>query len=58
VSNLHVDVRMLRVEVNFLLLTSQPHQKYKDTAEKFHLLPLVDTKPAPNAAPAKVEKQL
>jgi hypothetical protein len=58
VANLQVDTRMLKVEANFLLLTSQPHSKYKDTAEKFHLIPLVDARPLPNPVPAHVDRQI
>jgi hypothetical protein len=47
------------VEVSFLLVTSQAHAKYKDTAEKFHLIPLVDCKEvAHSVSVPQVERQM
>lgn len=48
INNIHADARILRVEISFLLLTTQPHQKYKDMNDKFFIIPLVDSKESAN----------
>ena len=56
IANVQADARLLRVDVSFLLLTSQPHPKYKDTADKFYIIPLVESRES-NAV-VSVSKQL
>lgn len=41
ISNIQADARLLRVDISFLLLTSHAHPKYKDSADKFYIIPLV-----------------
>jgi hypothetical protein len=38
--------RFIKIDVSFLILTSHPNLKYKETAEKYFLIPLVDSRPS------------
>ena len=54
INDFNTTARFLKVEYSFLLTTTQPHLKYKDTMEKFILMPLIEGKDTGNQV--KVEK--
>lgn len=45
IPNIQTHARLIKVEVSFLLLTTQPNNRYKDVADKYYLIPLVDSQP-------------
>jgi hypothetical protein len=46
ISDIQVEARFLKIEYSLLLATTQPHLKYKDTMDKFILVPMVEGRPS------------